>query len=538
MKLHLSALSLGVALAYALAFPLHAATEHVHTDSCSHSHEQEADHDHEHEAEGHDHEAEGHDHEHEGTCSGDHDHEHEGHDHGAEGHDHEHEGTCSGDHDHEHEGHDHEAEGHDHSHEGDGHDHAHEASGDHDHEHEGHDHEHEGHDHAHDHEHESSGTCSGGHDHDHAHESGPVIVKVDAHARSILNMQIETVPEAGHALVGSVFGYLSAPDHAVETYSLPCEGRITLHVKSAQAVRKGDSLYTLQSPAIAAALADQRKAQAALTRGERETKVLQERVDTLTEIGSRNSELESQLIFKQAEVDQSRQDLQAADALLHQLTYNGELQEENGVPLLLVRAEKDGTVRNLGLSQGSWGGQGTPVITMSDPKALEVSASLYASAVPAFSDMRATLSTADGQVELKGAWRLAEQVDVERQTRALYFTPDSLPEGARAGQLCRLDLYGGATAKDVVSIPDSAIIKVGVDDVVFLEIGEGQFAMVKVQAGESRRGMTPVKGLVPGQRLVVQGGYELKYILPAQGGAQKKAGHFHADGKFHEGEDH
>ena len=50
--------------------------------------------------------------------------------------------------------------------------------------------------------------------------------------------------------------------------------------------------------------------------------------------------------------------------------------------------------------------------------------------------------------------------------------------------------------------------------------------------------MTPVKGLIPGQKLVVKGGYELRYLLPADGSQQKKAGHFHADGKFHEGEDH
>ena len=69
----------------------------------------------------------------------------------------------------------------------------------------------------------------------------------------------------------------------------------------------------------------------------------------------------------------------------------------------------------------------------------------------------------------------------------------------------------------------------------YMEIGEGKFAMVKVHAGTSRRGMTPVSGLTPGQKIVVKGGYELKYIIPGDGD-KKKAGHFHADGVFHEGE--
>lgn len=418
-------------------------------------------------------------------------------------------------------------------------DHVHEQHGEHD--HEEHDHGHEQHgeqvyeeldrDHghgakeAHDHEHE------GEHD-----ENSPVIVQVDAHSRDILDMRIESVPEAGRALVGSVFGYLSAPEHAVETYSLPCEGQIRLHVKSAQSVQAGDLLYTLQSPAIASALAENRKAASALARCETEVKSLQERIDKLVAIDTRNSELESQLNFKQAELIQLRRDAEAAKVILHQLTYCGKLRGETDVPLLDVYAEKAGTVRNVGISQGSWGAQGAPVITMSNPAKLEIATSLYASALPAFSEIRATLETGKESVVLQGSWRLAEQVDTEKQTRALYFTPDSLPEDARAGLLCRLDLYSNAAGSDVVSIPDSAIIKVGVDDVVFLELGAGRYAMVKVRAGESRRGMTPVHGLYPGQKLVVHGGYALKYILPAQG-SRKKAGHFHADGKFHEGED-
>ena len=48
--------------------------------------------------------------------------------------------------------------------------------------------------------------------------------------------------------------------------------------------------------------------------------------------------------------------------------------------------------------------------------------------------------------------------------------------------------------------------------------------------------MTPVEGLAPGLKMVVKGGHELRNLLPADGAA-KKAGHFHADGHFHEGED-
>ena len=84
-------------------------------------------------------------------------------------------------------------------------------------------------------------------------------------------------------------------------------------------------------------------------------------------------------------------------------------------------------------------------------------------------------------------------------------------------------------------MPNSAIVKVGVDDVVFVREDEHTMVMQKVEALPSRRGLTPVKGLTPGATYVSKGGYELKYLLPTMTG-KKAAGHFHADGKFHEGD--
>ncbi|MDO4953856.1 MAG: hypothetical protein Q4E43_01790 [Akkermansia sp.] len=393
------------------------------------------------------------------------------------------------------------------AHEHDGHEHC---------EHE-HDHEHEHCDHEHEHEH-----C----DHDHEHES--VVVKADEHSRHILAIQTESVPAAGQRLVYSVYGTLTVPQHALRTYALPSAGRVTLHVKSAQAVRKGDLLYTLESPQVADAVAERDRADAAAERCSAEIAAMEQRVKRLNDVGTRNSDLEEQLLFKRAELRQLTQDAASASARLSMLCLGAELAQENGA--LSVRAAADGIVRNVGFTQGGWGEQGTAVVTMADTAALEVAAPLHAASVPEIGTVRSPLSD-------EGTWRLDEQVDPATQTRTLYFTPAHLPQGARAGQLCRLDIFNGTLDDDdIVTIPDSAIVKVGADDLVFVEVAEGTYAAVKVHAGESRFGMTPVEGLAPGQRMVVKGGHELRNLLPADGAA-KKAGHFHADGHFHEGED-
>ncbi len=462
-----------------------------------------------------------------------------GHDHAADAHEgHSHaEGECCG--------HDHAADAHaGHSHaEGEccGHDHAADA-------HEGHNHaegEGCGHDHAADthagHSHDGV-PCTG----DHGSGAGEaVIVTADPHSRHLIALRVEEVPEPEGALVTSLYGTLAAPDHALHTYALPAAGRITLHVKSAEQVQAGALLYTVESPALSDQVAAIRQIEANVARCGDELAALTARVERLNTVGTRNSDLEEQLTFKRAEERQLARDLDTAKARLRMLALGAEIQEKDGLPYLLVKAAKPGTVRNVGVPQGSWGEQGAAVITMSDLQALEIVASLYANDMPSFDSVRATIPQGRENTDIEGTWRLAEQVHPQKQTRTLYFSPAELPKGARPGQLCRLDLYDShaacgddhADCGNTVPVPDSAIVRVGMDDMVFVELEPGRYAAVKVRAGESRRGMTPVTGLKPGQRIVVKGGYELKYILPGDG-QQKKAGHFHADGKFHEGEHH
>ncbi len=491
------------ALSYSAVYAAETAHQHERGATCSHDHAAEAGHQHEHSATcTHDHAAEGeHQHEHGATCS---------HDHADEGeHKHEHGATCT---------HDHAAEGQ--------HQHEHGATCTHDHAAEG------------EHKHEHGATCT--HDHGDSCSAGsaPVLVTADSHARHISAMKIEEVPAVGLALQHSLYGYLTVPSHAQETYALPCAGRISLRVKSAQSVKKGEVLYTVIAPEVSALVADIRIQEAAITRCGEEIDSVSQRLQRLKSAGTTSSDLEEQLNFKNAEKRQLQRELEVTQTRLKILVMGAEIISENGMPTLEVRAENDGIVRNVGITQGSWGEQGAPVVTMSNLGGMEVEGTLYGNDVPEFTSIRATRLNGRTQQVMEGSWRMAEQVDPEKQTRKLFFTPKALPADARPGQLCRIDMYADGGQEGYVNIPDTALVKVGIDDVVFLEIKEGTFAMVKVQAGTSRRGMVPVKGLIPGQKLVVKGGYELRYLLPADGSQQKKAGHFHADGKFHEGEDH
>ncbi|PNC31724.1 hypothetical protein CXU17_02825 [Akkermansia muciniphila] len=396
------------------------------------------------------------------------------------------------------------------------------------------DHEPEGHQHA------EGEACTGDHKHEEAAEKGSgqpgdmIPVHVDEKARHSLDMRFEKVTEATHDAEKTLHGQMVIPPHAVTTYALPAAGRVTFNVKSAQQVRKGELLYTLASPDIVEMEGNASQAQAALDRAAAELNTLKERRAQLEKIGTRNSELNTSIQFKEAEIHSLRAAVDASNNKLKLVTDSGALKNN----LLYVYAAADGSVQSVNMTQGSWGEQGAPALVMTNKGELEFATTIYGADPVHYAKAQLALTSGKNTEVLDGTLRVADQVDPATQSRALYFVPDRMPEGTHAGQLARLDLYSHDVATDgFIPVPNSAVVKVGVNDVVFIKAADDTFVMKKVETLPARQGKTPVKGLTPGQTIVTKGGYELKYILPTgDAGSKKAAGHFHADGQFHEGE--
>lgn len=187
------------------------------------------------------------------------------------------------------------------------------------------DHEPEGHQHA------EGEACTGDHEHEEAAEKGSgqpgdmIPVHVDEKARHSLDMRFEKVTEATHGAEKTLHGQMVIPPHAVTTYALPAAGRVTFNVKSAQQVRKGELLYTLASPDIVEMEGNASQAQAALDRAAAELNTLKERRAQLEKIGTRNSELNTSIQFKEAEIHSLRAALDASNNKLKLVTDSGAL---------------------------------------------------------------------------------------------------------------------------------------------------------------------------------------------------------------------
>lgn len=392
------------------------------------------------------------------------------------------------------------------------------------------------------HQHAEGEACTSDHDHEHEEAAGKssgqlgdmIPVHVDEKARHSLDMRFEKVTEVPHGAEKTLHGQMVIPPHAVTTYALPAAGRVTFSVKSAQQVRKGELLYTLASPDIVELEGNASQAQAALDRAAAELATLKQRRSQLEKIGTQNSELNTSIQFKEAEIHSLQAALAASNNKLKLVTDSGALKNN----LLHVYAAADGSVQSVNMTQGSWGEQGAPALVMTNKGELEFTTTIYGADPVHYAKAQLALTSGKNTELLNGTLRVADQVDPSTQSRTLYFVPDRMPEGTHAGQLARLDLYSHDSATDgFIPVPNSAVVKVGVNDVVFIKAGDDTFVMKKVETLPARQGKTPVKGLTPGQTIVTKGGYELKYILPTgDAGSKKAAGHFHADGQFHEGE--
>lgn len=326
------------------------------------------------------------------------------------------------------------------------------------------------------------------------------------------------------------------PPASVNSSTLTVNGRIHFLVQPGQKVSAGTPLYTLSSPELIELESNVKDAEAVLKRTKDELAALKSRLARIEEIGLKNSELANQMQFKEAEIVSLEIAAERSRNLQRQATAGSIF--VNGV--ITVPAKYDGIIQSLDITEGAWGERGTSALTFVKNSPLEFKATAFGQ--DDFSQASARLAiTLGGKTQhFAGTLRVATQIDEATQSRVIYFVPENLPDTVFPGQIARLDVSRSEAAHEhFVLVPNSAVIKVGTEDVVFVCAKNDPCAFVarKVKTLPSRRGMTPVSDIRVGEIVVSKGGYELKYELPSDGSTPKKtAGHFHADGTFHEGE--
>ncbi|MDX9911402.1 MAG: hypothetical protein RBS39_06195 [Phycisphaerales bacterium] len=507
---------------------------------------------------------------------------------------------------HENEAHDHgDHAGHDHDHsDHDGHDHGDDAGHDHS-DHEGHDHgeddDHAGHDHGEDDDHS-------GHDHGEPGAGGGAgggAVAIPEAVRSNLGITFVSVERRRIERTLRVPGRFEYLPTARREYRTPVPGRVELLVEQFERVEAGQALYRLDSlawremqgqladasseierldarlevfePLLAAHETHERSLRDSVAVwDERVSQLLSVReagggrVDELTQarasLASTRADL-ADVEEKKAELvaseRQAHGDLRAARARMDYLLDSaGAIVSLDRASLVVpaasgepawsaidsidVVATEPGIVEQLGLTNGSWTDEKTPVVTIVRPERLRFRASGLQSDLGVLREgLEARIvpptPTAGGraiplQDTMSGSLVLGLAGDPNERTVDLFVVPDALRSWARPGVSAQLEIVTDAAATSQLAIPLAAVQRDGLAPVIFRRNPGNADEAIRIEADlgkDDGRWVALRGGVREGDEVVLDGAFQL---MLATSGSIQKGGHFHPDGTFHDGE--
>lgn len=211
-----------------------------------------------------------------------------------------------------------------------------------------------------------------------------------------------------------------------------------------------------------------------------------------------------------------------------------------------VTATEAGVVESLGLTNGSWADQKTPVLTIVQPDRLRFRASGLQSDLGVLRDgLQARIvpptPTMTGRAvpltdTMAGTLSLGLAGDPNDRSLDLYVVPDELQSWARPGVSAQLEIVTDSTATPALTIPLAAVQRDGLSPVVFRRNPDNPNEAIRMEADlgkDDGRWVALLSGVRDGDEIVLDGSFQL---MLATSGTIQKGGHFHADGTFHEGE--
>lgn len=292
-------------------------------------------------------------------------------------------------------------------------------------------------------------------------------------------------PDTAHAVVGSVV-----------------EGRVErVLVLPGDRVRAGARLVELHAHEVADALKDQMTARAELTFHE----AAAGRAERLYEAGAVSLE---ELERKRTGLEGARAEMARAEEMLEHLNAS-----PPGTSAAL--APRAGIVFEVYVSPGEVVLPGDPLVDLGSTEILWVTAFVPENTAAGLSpgdSVTVQFRSRPGERVRGRLIRMGEWVDPANRSVEVRFELDEIPVGIRPGSFATVDISGDE-ALIGAELPESAVVRHGDGDVVFVLEGPGRFRRVPVEAHPIREGRIAVVGIPQGADVVVEGAYFLKAAL-------------------------
>jgi membrane fusion protein (multidrug efflux system) len=178
----------------------------------------------------------------------------------------------------------------------------------------------------------------------------------------------------------------------------------------------------------------------------------------------------------------------------------------------LLRAPFDGTAGVRRVSVGAYVAVGTPVVNIEKIDRLKVDFTvpeIYLTAISAGQTIDVTVDAIPGRVFAGKIYAIDPQLDVNGRALKVRALIDNQDLVLRPGLFARI-LIKGAVKRDVVMVPESAILPRAGDHFVF-RVEEGTARQVRVKLGERSGGEVEIAdGLAAGDTIVTAGQHKLR----------------------------
>lgn len=387
-----------------------------------------------------------------------------------------------------------------------------------------------------------------------------------------------------------IAGEFELRPEARREYHVMVPGRVTLLVRQYERVDQGQALFHLDSPqwqqmqnqlvdalnAMRRSHADVDVAQAAVHEVQASIEFLEQRIANLAEAEVRQVELEAELTDKRNALPRLEAELQAArtefdtvharyDVMLNTAaSLSGVPREQldphseghghmegrtppwRSINRLTIRAEAPGVVDRLPVTNQGWVETGDLVLDTVDPTMLRFHADALQTDINLFADGQPALvvppqgGSFDLQETTAGRIEVGFEAHPDQRTVPIYLNPDELPRWAKAGVTAYLEVFVAGDDKPVLAIPEATVVRDGLERVFFRRDPKDPDQVIRVVAdlGTSDNRWVEVKsGVRAGDEIVLGGVYPLM-LASSTTGEMQEGGHFHADGTFHESDDH
>ncbi|MCY1037002.1 efflux RND transporter periplasmic adaptor subunit [Corallococcus sp. BB11-1] len=320
----------------------------------------------------------------------------------------------------------------------------------------------------------------------------------------------------------TVLGELTFSEDAYAEVSTPVPARVAaVVVTTGQAVKQGQRLADLQSPALGRARAELQAAQARATAArqaaDRKRLLADERIVARKDVQA-----------AEAEAAASEAEVAAAKASLTSLGASGA--SSDGAPNFVLKAPIDGTVIERAARLGQMADPSQPLFRIGDLSSLWLIAHAFerdAVRLKPGTEARVTFAAFPGQEFPAKVGHVGQQVDPSSRTIPVRLELDNSKGLLRPGMSATASVPLGDSNATLTAVPAAALQRLENGWVAFIPMKEpGVFEQREVGRGRSVGALVEVlSGLSVGEQVVVDGAFLLKAEVEKSRGGGDDHGH-------------